>query len=448
MINIKDISLLVSIKKMFTITLKDMENIIADFHYEMKCGLADQNSSLKMLPTFTHLPTGKEKGRFIALDLGGTHFRVLHVNLLGDGKSKVEHSNKYVLPKSVIQSTGTQLFNFIANAIKDSFIQNNISLNENKDLGFTFSFPIKQIDIANGILINWTKAFNASGVEGKNVVTLLNNALQDCDVTNINVAALANDTVGTIVAKSYQDSNCSMGIIFGTGTNACYNEKMINISKLKNSTPENMVVNMEWGNFNKLPFTLYDKLLDKGTLNQGKQRFEKMISGMYLGEMVRLILSDLIDQKIIFANCKEKLIKDDFGTKYMTLVECDKTKNLDNINEYLSTIGLHHATFTDRKLLKEICEIVSKRAAILSSVAISAVVTWMDPQIQKNHTIAIDGSLYEKYPNFKNTILKTLKLIHKDNSEKINLSIAKDGSGIGVAIVASVAMFYSCFPVH
>lgn len=437
--NLTEPSLLTDIDKMFTITLTDIDKIIAAFHAEMKQGLDGQESSLKMLPAFTQLPTGNEKGHFIALDLGGTHFRVLHVNLLGDGKSQVEHSNKYVLPKPVIQGTGVELFNFIANSIKDSFIQNNIDFNEKRDLGFTFSFPVEQIDIANGILITWTKAFTASGVEGKNVVTLLEDALKHCGVNNIRVAALANDTVGTIVAKSYQDLNCSMGIIFGTGTNACYNEKMINISKLKGFQSENMVVNMEWGNFNKLPITPYDKLLDKGTLNQGKQRLEKMISGMYLGEMVRLILSDLIEQKIIFANCKGKLIKNDFGTKYMTLVELDTTENLDEINEYLSTVGLHHATFDDRKLLKRVCTIVSNRAATLSSVAISAVISWMDPQLQKNHTIAIDGSLYEKYPHFKNTILHTLGLIYKDNSEKIKLSLAKDGSGIGVAIVASVA---------
>ena len=35
-------------------------------------------------------------------------------------------------------------------------------------------------------------------------------------------------------------------------------------------------------------------------MNRGKQRFEKMIAGMYLGEIVRLILLDLCKQGVVF----------------------------------------------------------------------------------------------------------------------------------------------------
>ena len=47
-------------------------------------------------------------------------------------------------------------------------------------------------------------------------------------------------------------------------------------------------------------FSAYDDIVDRNSVNPGKQRFEKMIAGMYLGEIVRLVLLDLCKQGIVF----------------------------------------------------------------------------------------------------------------------------------------------------
>jgi len=44
-------------------------------------------------------------------------------------------------------------------------------------LGFTFSFPCKQDGLAVGRLIHWSKGFKCAGVEGKDVVKLLQEAI-------------------------------------------------------------------------------------------------------------------------------------------------------------------------------------------------------------------------------------------------------------------------------
>ena len=59
-----------------------------------------------------------------------------------------------------------------------------------------------------------------------------------------------------------------------------------------------MVVNTEWGAFgnqSELDFILtkWDREVDRLSINPGKQIFEKMISGMYMGEVVRQVLIDL-----------------------------------------------------------------------------------------------------------------------------------------------------------
>jgi hexokinase len=99
------------------------------------------------------------------------------------------------------------------------------------DLAFTFSFPVELRSVASGKLICRTKGFTASGVEGKDVVALLTEALHRKEMVFIHVAALANDTVGTLMAKSYTDPACDMGVILGTGITACYPEKIARILK-------------------------------------------------------------------------------------------------------------------------------------------------------------------------------------------------------------------------
>jgi len=51
-------------------------------------------------------------------------------------------------------------------------------------LGFTFSFPLKQVGLTKGYLKSWTKGFGCSGVIGKDVVKLLKDAIKRRKVNN------------------------------------------------------------------------------------------------------------------------------------------------------------------------------------------------------------------------------------------------------------------------
>ena len=72
-------------------------------------------------------------------------------------------------------------------------------------------------------------------------------------LTQFKVVALLNDSVGTLAGGAYEDPNVRLGIILGTGTNACYVERIAKLGTLDaerhfSSRPE-MLVNTEWGNF-------------------------------------------------------------------------------------------------------------------------------------------------------------------------------------------------------
>ena len=110
------------------------------------------------------------------------------------------------------------------------------------------------------------------------------------------IRALLNDTVGTLACGRYSSPDVTMGIILGTGTNCCYIEKVANIKKLKESAnvsnQDSMVINMEWGSYisELLPMTADDYASDANGTNPGKCFFEKLISGMFMGESVSILI--------------------------------------------------------------------------------------------------------------------------------------------------------------
>jgi hexokinase len=420
----------------FFVSLHDAHEIISNFHQEMRHGLAGGGSSLKMIPSFVGRPKGTEKGRFLALDLGGTNIRVLAVELDGNGNAALAAVSKFVIPQEMMCGTGDKLFDYIADCIKLFFRENNICTQQAYDLAFTFSFPVEQSSIASGKLIGWTKGFTATGVEGKDVVALLSEALKRKETGFIHVAALANDTVGTLVDKSYTDPSCDMGVILGTGTNACYPEKIAHILKCPGLCASGeMIVNMEWGGFNQLKTNIYDDVLDRASLNAGKQLFEKMVSGMYLGEIARLVIVELMEQGLLFRGTSLSAFSKGYAltTEHLSMMAQG--------SDFFSDFGLRDVSETDRRTIREICSIISTRSAKLAGVAIAAVVTWMDAKLESEHTIAIDGSLFEKYPGFQDQMTDILHDLFGDRGARIKLELAKDGSGIGAAIIGAVAAF-------
>lgn len=64
------------------------------------------------------------------------------------------------------------------------------------------------------------------------------------------VVALVNDTVGTLMAHSFTHPKCKIGVIMGTGTNGAYVEHLDDIHKWDGPRDsDTMIVNMEWGGF-------------------------------------------------------------------------------------------------------------------------------------------------------------------------------------------------------
>uniref|UniRef100_A0A8C3V7I0 Hexokinase-2 n=1 Tax=Catharus ustulatus TaxID=91951 RepID=A0A8C3V7I0_CATUS len=418
------------------------------FEKEMEKGLgADTNptASVKMLPTFVRsTPDGTEDGDFLALDLGGTNFRVLRVKVSDNGLRKVEMENQiYAIPEELMRGSGVQLFDHIAECLAN-FLDKLQIKDKKLPLGFTFSFPCHQTKLDESILVMWTKGFKCSSVEGRDVVSLLRKSIKKRGDFDIDIVAVVNDTVGTMMTCGYDDHNCEVGLIVGTGTNACYMEEMRHIDLVEGDEGR-MCINMEWGAFGDDGVlddirTEFDREIDMGSLNPGKQLFEKMISGMYMGELVRLILVKMAKEGLLFGGrlTPDLLTTGHFETRFVSAIEKEK-EGLQKAHEILSKLGLE-PSHEDCLATLRICQIVSTRSASLCGATLAAVLR----RIKDNKgverlrsTVGVDGSVYKKHPHFARRLHKTVRKLLPDC--EIRFIRSEDGSGKGAAMVTAVA---------
>jgi len=227
---IDESSVYAELEDIFIISPQRLREICKVFVKEMEEGLKSDDCTLKMIPSFvTNRPTGKEVGTYLALDLGGTNFRVCEINLEGQSKVRLR-AKKFTIPDEAKTADQSVLFDFLAESIAIFIKEYNITTDNDINLGFTFSFPVQQTALNQGTILLWNKGFNCANSIGKDVVTLLSEALARKQL-KVNVVALVNDTVGTLMSHAYVDPGTCVGVILGTGTNAAYVESADAIPK-------------------------------------------------------------------------------------------------------------------------------------------------------------------------------------------------------------------------
>ncbi|OLN97759.1 Glucokinase 2 [Colletotrichum chlorophyti] len=533
----------------FEFPAKDVRRATKHFLKQLNEGLREDGTSMCQIPSFvTKLPNGSEKGVCLAIDLGGTNLRVCSVELHGDSTYSLTQS-KVVIPRHLmVAPTYKDLFRFIAvqtksfmeehhpsdmeswqQLVKEEGVIEDVRRKHCKSLGFTFSFTFDQHALDKGTLMYWTKSFDIADAVGRDPCSMLQEALDDQQLPLI-VTALANDTVGTLAARAYTSpgrSSTVVGAIFGTGTNGAYMERISRITKLHNrkefSTAEPdamMALNTEWGGFDNklevLPTTQFDRDLDRESVNPDDQHFEKRISGMYLGEILRRILVHLDNSQPRLFDFKvskgsQLYVPDSIDSSLLSLVVKDSTPALEEARAELSRVlAATDVSTNDARAVRILSEAIGRRSARLSSVAIAGVALqserlgsrgvtkphasswglginiltpilygvqslwklfsgWLHVRIRMRVPgkgspgaartppgrhgymvdgeeevidVGVDGSLIEHFPNFEINIreaLRDIPEIGEDGERQIRIGMARDGSGVGAALIAWAA---------
>ncbi|KAL8537699.1 hypothetical protein ACS0TY_012735 [Phlomoides rotata] len=380
------------------------------------------------------------------------------------------------------------LFDYIAEKLA-SFVDEEEKLynqppGKERELGFTFSFPCMQTSINSGTLIRWTKGFSIDDAVGQDVVDELTKALKRKRV-DMRVAALVssffvqkfcvqvlfsdcldafffcdddlpqvNDTIGTLAGGKYVNKDVSMAVILGTGSNAAYVERAQAIPKWHGPLPESgdMVINIEWGNFRSscLPLTEYDHATDVESLNPGEQIFEKIISGMYLGEILRRVLLRMAEEAFFFGDEVPPKLKIAFvlRTPEMSAMHQDTSPDLKRVGETLKSIlDVSSTSLKKRRVVVELCNIIATRGARLAAAGILGVLKKMGRDTAKEGgektVIAMDGGLYEHYTEYRKSLQNTVaELVGEEHASSIVFEQSIDGSGIGAALLAASHSLY------
>ncbi|KAI1002858.1 Glucokinase [Podosphaera aphanis] len=505
----------------FEVPDEKIRKIVDEFIFELRQGLEENDTMISQIPSYvTVIPNGTEKGLYLAVDLGGTNFRVCSIQLNGDTTFDIIQSKGKIPAELKVAKTAKDLFSFLAKQIENFLKEHheeryatNIRRRQTlstfegyKDehifrLGFTFSFPVYQSGINKGKLMRWTKGFDIPGAVNQDVCALLQQEIDSLKMPII-VAALVNDTVGTLMARSYTTpgkSGCVIGAIFGTGTNGAYIEKLSALKKPVEGEFDKssgiMVINSEWGSFDNdlkvLPTTSYDDVLDNNSSNPGIQMFEKRISGMFIGEIMRISLVSLTEDPSISMFKETHNISSEVplfqpwsaGSSILSIAEGDNSVDLCEIRQEIrNSLGVPAVSFEHARAIKIIANAIGKRAARLAGAAIAAMVvhtgrlsqpcssassipstdgvssdtmnvsTGANSKVINNSEfiineeniidIGVDGSLIEFYPNFEEYMREAFRAVDKVGligDKKIRIGIAKDGSGVGAALIALLA---------
>lgn len=219
-----------------------------------------------------------------------------------------------------------------------------------------------------------------------------------------------------------------------------------------------------------------------------------MIAGMYLGEITRNVLLDLIDNRLLFRGQSSHKLDTpwEFLTEYMSVIEEDSTADLEDVRRMLEdNMGLGQVesletqlesdaktsgspggrelqsepatTLSDRQIVKLVVKLVGERSARLAAAALGGILehtmgyTWArnEAERQGGVDIGVDGSLYGFYPGYESDLVRGLEELFALESEmsflfakggeswdfmdKIRLGRALDGSSVGAALGAALA---------
>ncbi len=155
-------------------------------------------------------------------------------------------------------------------------------------LGYAFSFPIRPAGDGDARLIRWTKGIEVPAMIGRRVGRLLAQHIAARGRIRCGPVRVLNDSMALLYADEGRDAaQMRMGLVVGTGTNLALAWPA---GTAAGGEPDSeAALNMESGDFFLPHLTEWDADLDAASENPGRQRLEKVLSGMYLNRMLALI---------------------------------------------------------------------------------------------------------------------------------------------------------------
>ena len=410
----------------------DLEENCSTFMSEMKKGLEGKESSLLMIPTYisidSEIPLNEP---VIVIDAGGTNFRVAVVYFDSGKNAVIEDFKVYPMPGTKGELSKDEFFDAMAGYIQPV-------LHRSNKIGFCFSYPVVILPNKDGRLVKFSKEVKVRDVDGELIGENLLKAVRKLGCKDNKSLVLLNDTVSTLLGgkASYPGRvfDSYMGFILGTGTNTSYIEKSSEIGKLPHlkDSESTMIINVESGNYNKMPRGIIDFEFDSGTANPGSYAFEKAVSGAYQGGIIFAIVRKAAGDGLFSSGFAAKIT----GDLSLSSREIDDFLYYPYGNNVLAECCLDD---DDRKCLYMIIDSIMERAAKLVTINLTAVILRTGKGTNPCSPVCVtaDGSTFYKSKLFKAKLDYYIKTYTNDKMHVYCEFVkAENGTLIGTAIAA------------
>jgi hexokinase len=395
----------------FKLKTAQLKEIALNLEDKIEIGLKNDNTEIKTIPTYIHPLSCGAEGQAVVLDWGGTNYRAAVINFAG-GVAKITPKKAGSQDLSATTTKGFSLDDLLA---KQSEFVNDIELPLKAPIGYCFSYPANCLPNGDAELIKWTKGIDVKDMIGNPVGKPLLDYLNKTGKAEFTGIKVINDTVASLFAGlTNPNFDAYIGLIVGTGTNMAAFMNADKISKIDDSlnwqglTP----VNLESGNFMPPHLTKYDDLVDEKSDNKGSQRFEKAVSGMYIGQILR-----------------EAFPEDGF----------DENTDGKALTDIINAADQH------KKKHVKVAKQIYKRSAKLVAASLAGLIDLLiahDKSIKKVR-ITAEGSLFwsevTDCKNYNKVVKNTLKELLSDMGHKkikVNIAQIESANMIGSGIAA------------
>jgi hexokinase len=262
--------------------------------------------------------------------------------------------------------------------------------------------------------------------------------------------AIINDGSATLLSSAYNDPTTRFGFILGTGTNASVMLPCSAIHPSKfgerpaawHAQAKEVLVNTEYSMFGKgaLSPTRWDAIINSTHSQPDFQPYEQLIGGGYMGEILRLMLVDAIQEAgllggIVPAGLRTPYSIDTGVLAALEGAEPDYTPLLAYLSLPPSPQALKH--------IRTLVALISHRACALLATAIHAMWQLRVSSLPVSATkpppasIACNGSVIERYPGFMTKTQQYLDKLVSDSGVQpgsVVLEIAVESALYGAAV--------------
>lgn len=271
----------------------DMAAQLAKFRANMENGLAGicSASDCKMLPAFVTADGRPPLGeKVLTLDAGGSNLRAALVSFTEHGPL-IEGLRTRPVPGVGASITRARFLREIAEFAAPLAGQAD-------RLGFCFSYQAEILPNGDGKVIQFSKEVIVTDGDGMLVCQELLDTFRDMGLPAPSSFALVNDTVAALLGgcAAGRQADGWLGLILGTGNNICYLADSSHIKRpIPGWTAPTMVVNMESGVYSGFPQGTFDKEVDAASMSPGEYGNEKMVGGVYQGDVLQHTLAGADD---------------------------------------------------------------------------------------------------------------------------------------------------------